>query len=85
MLHLFGMWKRRKILCRASWRKRTTNKIFVVRFISGARQSFFKKNDASFGRSVEEKKYFVVRRGEKRTANKIFAVRFISDAWQSFF
>jgi hypothetical protein len=46
---------------------------------------FFLKNDASFGRSVEEKKYFVVRRGEKRTANKIFAVRFISDAWQSFF
>jgi hypothetical protein len=32
-----------KMVCRASWRKRTTNKIFVVRFLSGARQSFFFK------------------------------------------
>jgi hypothetical protein len=38
--------------------------MFAVRFIWGAPQSFFKKNDASFVRSVEEKKYFAMRHGE---------------------
>jgi hypothetical protein len=74
-----------KILCRVSWRKRTTNKIFAVRFISGARQSFFKKNDISFFRSVEEEKILYRASWRKLWANKIFAVRFILGARQSFF
>jgi hypothetical protein len=32
MLHLVGVWGEKKI-CRASWRKRTSNMIFAVRFL----------------------------------------------------
>jgi hypothetical protein len=66
MLNFVQSVEEEKILCGALWRKRTTNKIFVVHFISGTRQSFI-KNDASFVRRVEEEKYF--------------AVHFISGAW----
>jgi hypothetical protein len=54
-----------------------------VRFISGARQSFF-KNDALFVLIVEEGKILCRASWRKHTANKIFAVCFISDAQQSF-
>jgi hypothetical protein len=32
IFHLFEMWRRGKVLCRASWRKCTANKIFVMHF-----------------------------------------------------
>jgi hypothetical protein len=44
---IFSECGRGRKLCRASWRKRTTNKIFAVRFIS-ARGKVFLKNDVSF-------------------------------------
>jgi hypothetical protein len=31
-LRLFGVWKVKKILCRACWRKRTASKIFDMHF-----------------------------------------------------
>jgi hypothetical protein len=40
-LRLFGVWKVKKILCRACWRKRTTSKIFAMHFFEHTAKSLF--------------------------------------------
>jgi hypothetical protein len=64
MFHFFGV-RKKKILRHASWRKRSANKIFAVRFISSAQQR------ASL--------YFFFCRAPyiKRTAKNFFAARLI--------
>jgi hypothetical protein len=52
------------VLCRASWRKRTANKIFTVRFFR------------AHGKELICRAFFLYRAlYKKRTANKLFAVR----------
>jgi hypothetical protein len=89
-VHFSKCGRGEKILCRASWRKRTAKRYFAMRFGSGARQSFFKKTIFHFSEVWERDKTLpcVVEKTHGKealcrafyfghTTKSLFAVRFL--------